>query len=67
LGAILAIPIGAAVQVLVQDLLHARADDPDSIIREAQFAGGADVLSEGTTATGRAERTEARQQEEMGY
>jgi predicted PurR-regulated permease PerM len=67
LGAILAIPIGAAVQVLVQDLLHARADDPDSIIREAQFAGGADVLSEGTTATGRVERTEARQQEEMGY
>jgi predicted PurR-regulated permease PerM len=38
LGSILAIPMGAAAQVLVQDLLRARAIDPDSIIREANLA-----------------------------
>jgi predicted PurR-regulated permease PerM len=38
LGSILAIPMGAAAQVFVQDLLRARADDPDSIIREANLA-----------------------------
>jgi predicted PurR-regulated permease PerM len=67
LGSILAIPIGAAVQVLVQDLLRARADDPDSIIRDAQFASAAEAAGEGATTTGRSERPEARQQEEMGY
>ncbi len=35
LGSILAIPIGAAAQVFIQDLLRARADDPDSILRES--------------------------------
>jgi predicted PurR-regulated permease PerM len=34
LGAILAIPVGAAAQVLVQDMLRNREDDPDSVIRE---------------------------------
>jgi hypothetical protein len=38
LGSILAIPMGAAAQVLVQDLLRARAIDPDSIILEANLA-----------------------------
>jgi predicted PurR-regulated permease PerM len=60
LGSILAIPIGAAVQVFVQDLLHARADDPDSIIREAQFASAAEEFGEGTTSAGRTELPEAR-------
>jgi predicted PurR-regulated permease PerM len=67
LGSILAIPIGAAVQVFVQDVLHARADDPDSIIREAQLAGAADASTEIIPPATRAERSEARQQEEMGY
>ena len=33
LGAILAIPVGAAVQVLVQDVLRSREHDPDSALR----------------------------------
>jgi predicted PurR-regulated permease PerM len=67
LGSILAIPIGAAVQVLVQDLLHARADDPDSLIREAQIAGvTSDSLSDGTAGAERTERPETRPREEMG-
>jgi predicted PurR-regulated permease PerM len=31
IGSVLAIPVGAAVQVVVQDLLRNRADDPDSV------------------------------------
>jgi len=31
LGSVLAIPVGAAVQVVVQDLLYNRADDPDNL------------------------------------
>jgi predicted PurR-regulated permease PerM len=40
LGSILAIPIGAAAQVFIQDLLRARADDPDSILRETSQEEG---------------------------
>ncbi|HKG26031.1 MAG TPA: AI-2E family transporter [Thermomicrobiales bacterium] len=38
LGSILAIPVGAAVQVLVQDILRNREDDPDSGTRSS-FGG----------------------------
>jgi predicted PurR-regulated permease PerM len=66
LGSILAIPIGAAVQVFVQYLLRARADDPDSIIREAQLAAVGDASGEGIATSTRTERAETRQQEEVG-
>jgi hypothetical protein len=32
IGSILAIPVAAAVQVLVQDLIKNRSDDPDNIV-----------------------------------
>lgn len=40
LGSILAIPVGAAVQVLIQDMLRNREDDPDSMSRGAALAVG---------------------------
>lgn len=40
LGSILAIPVGAAVQVLIQDMLHNREDDPDSLSRGATVGVG---------------------------
>jgi predicted PurR-regulated permease PerM len=45
LGAILAIPVGAASQVLVGELLYNRADDPDNRARRRrQLRGGASQL-----------------------
>ena len=38
LGAVLAIPVGAAAQVLVGELLYNRADDPDNRIRRKREA-----------------------------
>jgi predicted PurR-regulated permease PerM len=67
LGSILAIPIGAAVQVFVQDFLKARADDPDSIIRDAHLASAGESISNDTNRTASTERRETRQQEDMGY
>jgi predicted PurR-regulated permease PerM len=40
LGSILAIPVGAAVQVLIQDMLHNREDDPDTLNRSAMVGAG---------------------------
>lgn len=40
LGAILAIPVGAAVQVLVSDMLRNREDDPDSVMRSGLAGAG---------------------------
>ncbi|MEA2595229.1 MAG: hypothetical protein QOF01_1698 [Thermomicrobiales bacterium] len=42
LGAILAIPVGAAVQVLVQDMLRNREDDPDSAMASSLVAPARD-------------------------
>ncbi|MFL5760743.1 MAG: AI-2E family transporter [Thermomicrobiales bacterium] len=58
LGSILAIPIGAAAQVFVQDLLRSRADDPDSILREASLTENVEVRSTGSLPPARQERTE---------
>jgi predicted PurR-regulated permease PerM len=38
IGAILAIPIGAAIQVLLQDFLRNREDDPDSVSADGHAA-----------------------------
>jgi len=38
LGSVLAIPVGAAVQVLIQDMLRNREDDPDSVTRGTALA-----------------------------
>jgi predicted PurR-regulated permease PerM len=40
LGSILAIPVGAAVQVLIQDMLRNREDDPDSMGRGVTLGVG---------------------------
>jgi predicted PurR-regulated permease PerM len=56
LGSILAIPIGAAAQVFIQDLLRARADDPDSIIREANQVESDEIRGLSHAPPARAER-----------
>ena len=45
LGSILAIPVGAAVQVLIQDMLRNREDDPDSINRGVAASTARETLA----------------------
>jgi predicted PurR-regulated permease PerM len=51
LGSILAIPVGAAVQVLVQDMLRNRADDPDNLIRSRLGPPGRETAASGLVNT----------------
>ncbi|MER3437049.1 MAG: hypothetical protein C4346_05285 [Chloroflexota bacterium] len=59
IGSVLAIPVGAAVQVVVQDLLRNRVDDPDSVSAAAVPAtlttDGDGHLATPATQDGRAE------------
>jgi predicted PurR-regulated permease PerM len=59
LGSILAIPMGAAAQVFIQDLLRARADDPDSILRESSVVESSENRTTSHSPPVRSERSDS--------